>query len=192
MQPGAPADITGLLRRWSSGDQTALAELTPVVYEELRRIARRHRATERQAQTLNTTALVHETWLRLVKIKEVRWEDRAHFFALCAQLVRRILVDHARKRLRARRGGGVDFVSLEEGLLVSEQRSPTLLALDDALNALSALDVRLSRVVEMRFFGGLTAAEIAEVLNVSPERVKRDWRLARAWLARELSRPEAR
>jgi len=191
MRSDTRMDITGLLRRWSEGEQAALAELTPLVYEELRRVARHHLAGERQEQTLNTTALVHEAWLRLIKVKDARWQDRAHFFALCAQLMRRILVDHARARLRARRGGGALRVSLEQALLVSEERSPLLVALDDALNALSALDPRQGRVVELRFFGGLSTEETAEVLKISSDSVKRDWRLAKAWLMRELSGAEA-
>jgi RNA polymerase sigma factor (TIGR02999 family) len=184
-------DITGLLHRWSEGEQAALAELTPLVYEELRHLARHHLAGERQEQTLTTTALVHEAWLRLVTVKDARWQDRAHFFALCAQLMRRILVDHARARLRARRGGGVQRVSLEEALLISDERSPLLVALDDALNALSTLDPRQGRVVELRFFGGLSVEDAAAVLKISPDSVKRDWRLAKAWLMREVSRAEA-
>jgi RNA polymerase sigma factor (TIGR02999 family) len=191
MRSECPLDITGLLRRWSGGEQAALDELTPLVYEELRRLARHHLAGERQEQTLNTTALVHEAWLRLVTVKDARWQDRAHFFGLCAQLMRRILVDHARARLRARRGGGAQRVSLEQALLVSEQRCPALVALDDALTALSALDPRQGRVVELRFFGGLSTEEAAEVLKISAESVKRDWRLAKAWLMRELSGAEA-
>jgi RNA polymerase sigma factor (TIGR02999 family) len=191
MRSDSPLDITGLLQAWSKGEQTALAELTPLVYRELRRLARRHLAGERPGHTLNTTALVHQAWLRLVTVKDAQWQDRAQFFALCAQLMRRILVDHARARLRARRGGGAQRVSLEQALLVSEQRSPTLVALDDALNALSALDPRKGRMVELRFFGGLSVEETAEVLKISPESVKRDWRLAKAWLMRELSSAEA-
>ena len=191
MRSDTRMDITGLLRRWSEGEQAALAELTPLVYEELRRLARHHLAGERLEQTLTTTALVHEAWLRLVTVKDARWEDRAHFFALCAQLMRRILVDHARARLRARRGGGAQRVSLEQALLISKERSPALVALDDALNAMSALDPRKGRVVELRFFGGLSVDETAEVLKISPESVKRDWRLAKAWLMRELSGAEA-
>jgi RNA polymerase sigma factor (TIGR02999 family) len=187
MRSDTPLDITGLLRRWSEGVQTALDELTLLVYEELRRLARHHLAGEGQEQTLNTTALVHEAWLRLVRVKDAHWQDRAQFFGLCAQLMRRILVDHARARLRARRGGGAPRVALEEALLVSEGRSPALVALDDALNALSALDPRKGRVVELRFFGGLSTEEAAEVLKISPESVKRDWRLAKAWLMRELN-----
>ena len=191
MRPDTPLDITGLLRRWGSGEQAALDELTPLVYEELRRLARHHLAGERQEQTLNTTALVHEAWLRLVTVRDARGEDRAHFFALCSQLMRRILVDHARARLRARRGGGVRPGSLEEALPVSDARSPDLVALDDALNALSTLDARQGRVVELRFFGGLSVEETAEVLKISPDSVKRDWRMAKAWLMRELSGAEA-
>ncbi len=169
-----------------------LDELTPLVYEELRRLARHHLAGERLGQTLNTTALVHEAWLRLVTVKDTRWQDRAHFFALCAQLMRRILVDHARARLAARRGGGTQRVPLEEGLLIGEERSRWMVALDDAIQDLSELDPRQGRVVELRFFGGLSAAETAEVLKVTPEAVKRDWRSAKAWLMRELSGAEAR
>ena len=191
MRSDTRMDITGLLRRWSEGEQAALAELTPLVYEGLRRLARHHLAGERQQQTLTTTALVHEAWLRLVTVKDARWQDRAQFFALCAQLMRRILVDHARARLCARRGGGALRVSLEQALLVSEERSPTLVALDDALNALSALDPRQGRVVELRFFGGLSVEDAAAVLKISPDIVKRDWRLAKAWLMREVSRAEA-
>jgi len=190
MRSDTRMDITGLLRRWSEGEQAALAELTPLVYEELRRLARHHLAGERQEQTLTTTALVHEAWLRLVTVKDARWQDRAQFFALCAQLMRRILVDHARARLRARRGGGALRVPLEQALLVSEERSPTLVALDDALNALSALDPRQGRVVELRFFGGLSVEDAAAVLKISPDSVKRDWRLAKAWLMREVSGAE--
>ncbi len=191
MRSDTRMDITGLLHRWSEGEQAALAELTPRVYEELRHLARHHLAGERQEQTLTTTALVHEAWLRLVKVKDARWQDRAHFFALCAQLMRRILVDHARARLCARRGGGAQRVSLDDALLVSEERSPTLVALDDALNALSKLDPRQGRVVELRFFGGLSVEDAAAVLKISPDSVKRDWRLAKAWLMREVSGAEA-
>jgi len=190
MRSDTPLDITGLLQAWSEGEQAALADLTPLVYEELRHLARHHLAGERQEQTLTTTALVHEAWLRLVTVKDARWQDRAHFFALCAQLMRRILVDHARARLRARRGGGALRVSLEQALLVSEERSPTLVALDDALNALSKLDPRQGRVVELRFFGGLSVEDAAAVLKISPDSVKRDWRLAKAWLMREVSGAE--
>lgn len=186
MRSEAPADITSLLRRWASGEPAVLAELTPLVYEELRRLARHHLAGERRAQSLTTTALVHEAWLRLVTVKEARAQERTQFFGLCAQLMRHILVDHARARLRARRGGGAGRVSLEEALLVSEARSPLLVALDDALNALATLDPRKGRVVELRFFGGLNADETAEVLKISPDCVKRDWRLAKLWLAREM------
>ncbi|MCC6861465.1 MAG: sigma-70 family RNA polymerase sigma factor [Bryobacterales bacterium] len=188
MGADTPLDITGLLQRWSNGEQAALAELTSLVYEELRRLARGRLARERPGQTLNTTGLVHEAWLRLVTVKDLHWQHRSQFFGLCAQLMRHILVDHARRRLRACRGGGAERVPLQEGLLVSEERSPSLVALDDALNALSALDPRKGRVVELRFFGGLTTEEAAEILQISPENVKRDWRVARLWLTRELNR----
>ena len=191
MRSDTRMDITGLLHRWSEGEEAALAELTPLVYEELRHLARHRLAGERQEETLTTTALVHEAWLRLVTVKDARWQDRAHFFALCAQLMRRILVDHARARLAARRGGGAQRVPLEEALLVSEERSPWLVALDDAINGLSAMDPRQGRVVELRFFGGLSTEETADVLKVSTDAVKRDWRLAKAWLMRELGGSEA-
>ncbi len=191
MRSETPLDITGLLRRWNDGEAAVLDELTPLVYEELRRLARRHLARERPGHSINTTALVHEAWLRLVTVKDARWDDRAHFFGLCAQLMRRILVDHARARLRARRGGGIDPAPLDEALLVSEEQSPWVVALDDALRVLSEMDPRKGRLVELRFFGGLTTEETAEVLKISPDAVKRHWRLAKAWLMRELNGAEA-
>ena len=188
MPPDDPPDVTELLQAWSNGERSALGELAPVLYQGLRRLARRHMAGERPEHTLNTTALVHETWLRLVGVKKVQFQHRSQFFALCAQLMRRILVDHARGRLRARRGGGTARVALEDALLVSEERVAAVVALDDALQALSALDSRKGRVVELRFFGGFSVDEAAEVLKISPESVKRDWKLAKLWLTRELKR----
>ena len=169
--------ITELLAAWSDGDARALAELTPLVYQELRALARHHLAAERSGNSLNSTALVHEAWLRLATIKDLHLRYRAQFFALCAQLIRRILIDHARARLRARRGGGAPQLPLEEALLVPEERIADMVALDDALEALSVFDRRKGRVVELRFFGGLSVEEMAEVLKISPESVKRDWRV---------------
>lgn len=186
MRSDTRLDASGLLRAWSNGIPGALDELMPLLYGELRGLARRQLAGERSGHTLNTTALVHEAWLRLVTVKELQLETRAQFFALCAQLIRRILIDHARARLRARRGGGAPRVAVDEVLLVAEERLPAMVALDDALEALSVLDARKGQVVELRFFGGLSVEETAEVLSISPESVKRDWRLARLWLIREL------
>lgn len=186
----APAgrEVTGLLRAWSQGDEQALERLTPLVYDELRRIAGRYMARERPDHTLQATALVNEAYLRLVDAKGVSWQDRAHFFAISARTMRHILVDFARSRRYQKRGGGAEPVSLEESLVIQGQPGADLVALDDALNALAEMDARSSRVVELRFFGGLTVEETAEVLKVSPETVMRDWKVAKAWLLRELSR----
>jgi RNA polymerase sigma factor (TIGR02999 family) len=183
----ARKDVTGLLVAWGRGDESALDELMPIVHGELRRLARRLMRGERGNHTLQTTALVNEAYLRLVDISRVRWQDRAHFFAMSARLMRRILVDHARSRKYLKRGGMLRRVSLDEALVVSE-RGTDLVALDDALDALAAVDQRKSQVVELRFFGGLSLEETAEALQVSGETVGRDWRLAKAWLLRELSR----
>ena len=182
----SPSHITDLLVAWSGGDEHALETLMPLVHGELRRLARRQMAGERQGHTLQTTALINEAYLRLVDLTRVRWQDRAHFLAMSARLMRRILVDHARSRLYAKRGGGAATVSLDESLVVTNDARPDLVALDDALQALAAVDVRKSQVVEMRFFGGLSVEETAEALGVSPETVMRDWRLAKVWLLREL------
>jgi len=181
------SSVTELLRAWGQGDAQALDRLTPLVYQELRRIAGRYMARERRDHTLQATALVNEAYLRLVDAKEVSWHDRAHFFAISSQTMRRILVDFARARHSRKRGSGAKPMSLEESLVVQGQPGADLVALDDALNALAAVDPRKSRVVELRFFGGLSVEETAEVLTVSPETVKRDWKLAKAWLLRELS-----
>lgn len=180
------ADVTHLLLAWSQGDESALRQLVPVVHAELRRIARRQMRREREDHTLQTTALVNEVYLRLIDVARVRWQDRAHFFAMSSRLMRRVLVDHARSRRYLKRGGGATHVSLSHALRGSDERGPDLVALDDALQSLAAVDERKSRVIEMRFFGGLSVAETAEALGVSPETVMRDWRLARAWLLREL------
>jgi RNA polymerase sigma factor (TIGR02999 family) len=180
-------DITQLLRAWGEGNQAALDQLMPLVYSELRQAAHRYMARERRGHTLQTTALVNEVYVRLAKAREMRWQDRAHFFAVSAQMMRRILTDYARARHYAKRGGGAQSVSLDEAPEVSREPRADLVALDDALNRLAAIDERKSRVVELRYFGGLSVEETAEVLKVSPETVMRDWKLAKAWLLRELS-----
>jgi RNA polymerase sigma-70 factor, ECF subfamily len=178
--------VTDLLVAWGRGDASALEHLVPLVHGELRRLARREMRRERAGHTLQTTALVNEAYLRLVDLSRVQWQDRAHFFAMSARLMRRMLVDHARARESRKRGGGARKISLDEALVVSEERGADLVALDDALQALAAFDDRKSRVVELRFFGGLGVEETAEALHVSPETVMRDWRLAKVWLLREL------
>jgi RNA polymerase sigma-70 factor (ECF subfamily) len=175
-----------LLHAWSGGDQSALERLTPIVYEELRRLARRYLKRERTGHSLQTTALVNEAYMRLVDYKRMQWQDRAHFFAVSSQLMRRILVEHARRH-NLKRGGDIPHVSLEEAALVGDDRAADLVALDDAMNALARQDPRKVQVVEMRFFGGLSVEETAEVLKVSPVTVMRDWSTARAWLYRELT-----
>ncbi len=180
------SEITQLLHAWRGGDQLALQRLTPVVYEELHRMARHYMARERDGHTLQTTALINEVYLRLVKVKEVQWQDRAHFFAVSAQLMRRILTDFARSHGYQKRGGGVCHIPLDEACLASEEPEVDLVALEQALTHLGETDARKSKVVELRFFGGLTVEETAEVLQVSGETVMRDWSMARAWLLREL------
>jgi len=179
-------DISALLRAWSGGDQGALERLTPIVYDELRRLARRYMKGERPGHSLQTTALVNEAYVRLVDYNRMQWQDRAHFFAVSAQLMRRILVDHARRH-NLKRGGGAPHVSLEEAAMVGGDQETDLEALDHAMNALARIDARKVQVVEMRFFGGLSVEETAEVLKVSTVTVKRDWRAAKLWLYRELS-----
>ena len=179
--------ITEILLAWGDGDESALERLMPIVYAELRRLAHRYMNREREGHTLQTTALVNEAFLKLIDSSRVRWQNRAHFFAVSAQLMRRILVDFARSRHYQKRGGAAQRVSLDGALLVSVARSGDLIALDDALTALAAIDKRKSEVVELRFFGGLSVEETAEALKVSPDTVMRDWRLAKAWLLRELS-----
>ena len=182
------ADVTRLLAAWSHGDQEALATLTPIVEHELHRLAVRYMAGERPGHVLQPTALVNEAYMRLADWKAVRWQNRAHFFGMAAQIMRRVLVDMARTRDRTKRGGGQLRVSLSEAEQVPAAQSADFVALDDALNSLHAIDSRKSRVVELRFFGGLSLEEIAQVLEVSVATVRRDWSLARAWLYRELSR----
>ena len=183
-----PGAVTELLRAWGNGDDDALEQLTPLVEAELRRLARGYMRRERRDHTLQTTALVNEAFLRLTDARSVRWQDRAHFLAISARLMRRILVDHARTRRYAKRGGGAAKVSLDEALVVTSDPRPDLVALDDALQALAAVDSRKGQVVEMRFFGGLSVEETAEALGVSPQTVMRDWRLAKVWLLRELGK----
>ena len=180
--------VTALLQAWRAGDEQALAAMMPIVHEELRKLARRSMAGERPDHTLQVTALVNEAYLRLVDLKRIQWQDRAHFFAMSARLMRRILVDHARARRYNKRGGGVRPVSLDEALHVAANAERDLVALDEALAALAATDERKARVVELRFFGGLSVDEVGSVLHISPETVGRDWRLAKAWLAREIGR----
>jgi RNA polymerase sigma factor (TIGR02999 family) len=179
-------EVTRLLVAWSNGDQAALEQLTPLVYSELHRLAHRYLGRERKGHTLQTTALVHEAYLRLIDQKEVRWQNRAHFFAIAAQMMRRILVDYARSRNVAKRGGDAQQVSLDEAMEVSDERAADVIALDEALKTLSDLDQRKGRIIELRFFGGLSIEETAEVLGVSPGTVMRDWTFAKAWLQREI------
>jgi len=182
-----PREVTQLLLAWNEGDECALEKLVPLVYQELRRLAKRQMRRERPDHTVQTTALINEAYLQLVDIRNVHWQNRAHFFALCARLMRRILVDYARTRHYAKRGGGARPVSLDQSPAVSPAPSKDLVAVDDALKALTKIDDRKAQVVELRFFGGLTVEESAEVLKVSPETVRRDWKLAKVWLLRELS-----
>lgn len=184
--PSSP-EVTRLLKAWSTGDEEALAKLTPLVYRQLREIARRYMAGERDGHILQTTALVHEAYVRLVDCGRVNWQDRAHFFAVSAQLMRRILIDFARSRDYLKRGGAAPHISLEEASSVCDESDVNLVALDDALKALAAIDERKSKVVELKFFGGLNVEETAEVLRVSSDTVMRDWKLAKMWLLRELS-----
>ncbi len=180
--------ITHLLLAWGNGDEAALERLMPLVYDELRKVAARHLRRQRPDHTLQTTALVNEAYLRLIDSSQVRWQNRAHFFAVSAQLMRRILVDFARSRQNLKRGGGAQQVSLDEAMIVSPERGADLLALDDALTRLAALNPRQAQVVELRYFGGLSEEESAEALKVSLRTVQRDWNLARLWLYRELSK----
>jgi RNA polymerase sigma factor (TIGR02999 family) len=186
MPTNSPQEITQLLVAWSDGDQSALEGLTQLVYEELHRLAHHYMSHERPGHTLQTSALVNEAFLRLIDWKNVRWQNRAHFFAVSAQLMRRILVDFARDKKYQKRGGDALRVSLSEATVFTNPRSQDLVALDEALSALGKIDPRKGQVVEMRFFGGLSVKEVAEVLKVSEETVMRDWRLAKVWLLREL------
>ena len=186
----SPNEVTQLLVDWSNGDQAALDKLMPLVYEELHRIARRHIGRERPGHTLQTTALVNEAYLRLIDQRRVRWQNRAHFFSIAARLMRRILVDHARAHHYAKRGGTAIKVSLNKAIDVSRERAAELVSLDDAMTALAALDPRKSQVVELRFFGEMSVEETAQVLDLSPITIKREWSKARAWLHREMQQSE--
>jgi len=184
------SNVTQMLRDWSNGDREVLDKLIPIVYEELRRQAARYLRRERPGHTLQTTALIHEAYLRLIDQKDVRWQNRAHFYAISAQVMRHILVDHARSRQAAKRGGSDIKLPLEEAMIASEGREVDLVALDEALERLAAIDPQQSRVVELRFFSGLNVEETAEVLGVSTRTVKRDWNVAKAWLRREIRKSD--
>ena len=186
MNESTSQEVTGLLIAWSNGDRAALDQLMPLVYHELRRLAHSYMERERQGHTLQTTALVNEVYLRLIDVRRVSVQNRAQFFALAAQLMRRILVDFARERLAQKRSGGAPQVSFNDAFVFSPERSAELVALDDALNALSAVDRRKGEVVELRFFGGLSIEETAAALKVSPDTVRRDWKFAKVWLLREM------
>jgi RNA polymerase sigma factor (TIGR02999 family) len=190
MKAPSPHELTGLLRDWSEGDREALDKLTPLVYDELRRLAHHYISQERPGHTLQTTALVHEAYIRLAGQKNVHWQDRAHFFAVCAQVMRHILVDHARRRQYAKRGGDARQVTLGEETAMTPERAAELIALDEALDRLAALDPRKGRIVELRYFLGLSIEETAEALNVSPVTVRRDWRAAKSWLYKEVTSAE--
>ena len=188
MPPSPPAhQITQMLVRWRAGDQRALDELMPLVYDELHRLAAHYLRGERRGHTLQTSALVNEAYLRLAGHEEIQWQNRAHFFAIAAQAMRRILVDHSRRRGNQKRGGDVPKVALDEALIVSADRAAEVVALDDALTRLAEIAPRKSQLVELRFFGGLSIEETAEVLKVSPGTVMRDWTFAKAWLLREIT-----
>jgi len=186
MASAQKGEITCLLRAWAQGDQEALNRLTPLVYKELHRMAKGYMQRERSAGTLQTTALVHEVYLRLVDATKVEWKDRAHFFAVSAQIMRRILVDLARERVSFKRGGRLTKVNFDKVPEISSERARELVAVDESLNSLAEMDTRKARVIELRFFGGLSVEETAEVLNISPQSVMHDWKLAKAFLMREL------
>jgi RNA polymerase sigma factor (TIGR02999 family) len=191
VQPPRAGELTTLLKAWGRGDQTALERLTPLVYDELRLLARRHIRQERAGQTLQQTALVNEAYLRLVDVSGIDWQDRTHFFSVSSRIMRRVLIDAARTRAAQKRGGGVERaagsdIELDQLPAHGSDRAAELCALDDALEALARMDPRRAQVIELRFFGGLSIEETADVLNVSPQTVMRDWRLARSWLMREL------
>jgi RNA polymerase sigma-70 factor, ECF subfamily len=191
-ESGSPrAEVTTLLHAWSRGDPAAFDKLAPIIYTELRRLAGRYMARERRDHTLQPTALVHEAYMRLADLQHLHWKNRLHFYAISAQVMRRVLVDFARSRERGKRGGGDQRLSLEDCVELGEHYDAALIALDDALSTLASSDARKCQVVEMKFFGGLSADEIAESLHVSAETVLRDWKLAKLWLLRELSAREA-
>jgi RNA polymerase sigma-70 factor (ECF subfamily) len=186
---GTPAqpDVTQLLKAWGGGDDAALAQLTPLVYDELHRMAKRCMGREQPGHTLQTSALVNEAYLRLVNVQQVSWQNRAHFFAISARMMRRILTDFARSRNYQKRGGDIRHVTFDEALMVSSRPDANIAAIDEALSRLTLLDARKGQVVELRFFGGLSVEETAEVMKISPETVMRDWKFAKMWLRRSLS-----
>jgi RNA polymerase sigma-70 factor (ECF subfamily) len=183
-----PVDVTGLLLKWRNGDQSALDRLMPLVYDELRWLAHKSLRRERAGHTMQTTTLVHETYVRLIDANRVQWQDRAHFFAIAAQLMRRVLVDEARKRHFKKRGGEFTRITLDESMVISRDRDVELIALDEALDRLAKFAARKCRVVELRFFGGLSIEETAAAMNISADIVKREWRTAKLWLLHELTR----
>ena len=184
-------EITELLISWRGGDDQALEKLIPLVYAELRKLARRYMGRESPDHTLQTSALINEAYLKLIDQRNVEWQNRSHFFAVAAKVMRHILIDHARSRRYSKRGAGLRKVSLDESATLTDERAGELVALDDALNALDQIDTRKSQIVELRFFGGLGIEEVAEILKVSPVTVTREWRAARAWLRREMSGSES-
>jgi RNA polymerase sigma-70 factor (ECF subfamily) len=188
----SPEEVTQLLKNWRSGDQSALDTLMPLVYDELHRMARRYMRRERAGHTLQTSALVNEAYLRLAGQRDIEWQSRAHFFAVAARVMRHLLVDYARNQKYAKRGGGAQQVTLDEAAIVSTGRNEQLLALDEALARLASIDNRKSRLVELRYFGGMSTEETAEVLGVSAITVKREWQKAKAWLYREMNRAGVR
>jgi RNA polymerase sigma factor (TIGR02999 family) len=188
MSPNSDSEPTELLRAWSQGDGSALDRLVPLVYEELHRLARRYMREERPDHTLQATSLVNEAYLRLIDVNRVEWRNRAHFLAVAAQMMRRILVEFARNRQRQKRGGGAVHVSLDDVQELPDSEELDIVSVSEALTGLATFDVRMSQVVEFRFFGGLTVDETAHVLNISPETVMRDWKTAKAWLLREIRR----
>ena len=189
---GSSADVTQLLQQWRAGNKQAVDQLLPLVYSELRRLASIHLRNERPGHTLQSTALVHEAYLRLIGQRDVDWQSRAHFFGLASQMIRRILVDHARNRNAAKRGAGVTRLALDEEIGTGGKKDVDLEALDDALNGLQSIDPQQARIVELRFFGGLTVEQTSEVMGISPATIYREWATARAWLFRELSGREGR
>jgi RNA polymerase sigma factor (TIGR02999 family) len=184
-------EVTELLTAWSGGDKAALDKLMPLIDQELRRLAHRYMSRERPGHTMQTTALVNEAYLRLVNRESVQWQNRAHFFAIAAQVMRHILVDHARSHAYAKRGGGTRTISLDEAMVVSQERAAEVVALDEALQELADIDPQQSRIVELRFFGGLTVEETAAVLQLSAATIKREWSTAKAWLYHELAKPQS-
>ena len=188
--PALPQEITQLLMNWSQGDKAALDQLVPLVYPELRRLAKRHMDREDPAHTLQTSALINEAYLKLVDQQNVKWQNRSHFFAVAAQVMRHILVDHARTRNYVKRGGGAPKLPLDEAAALTEQRAGQLIALDDALRDLAALDERKSQIIELRFFGGLSLEETAVVMKISPSTVQREWRAAKAWLHHTMTKTD--